>query len=628
MSEPAVSCTHCSQKSPHGTKFCTKCGQPLTSINPAATLSKAAPSVPASAVPRRASRPNKADWSTQLKAFWSKIVGLIRPGTQPPLPDHARNHSSQSYSKPVVSSPPVPKLTNPTNYSTQAPTMKLAAVTVQLDQLSPISEPAIAHQYNILKTIQLDTCNFYTAVDTQLAQPNISHKATHLIRERAAQAEQLLPPHQYIELANQHKIGHILPHEKVLLENGRIYTIMPHINPGFLSKIAAPHVPEKAITWTKHIAQALQGLHKVGFGHFWLGKSGREAIIIYEGEAWLTDLTFVQPIENNDFRHDVKAIASLLHYLLTGQELTANAPPAPSPYRTLLRRAFGGAIPDIPTFLQELGNNKQQVGPRRALRQAVGYLTDQGLERDHNEDYVGVFQLGLDQAGSDAPVGLYIVADGMGGHAAGEWASQGSVKQAFVKLINNQILPELKRSTRKLDNNATATPENQLKNLVQEANELVYNANKATKANRGTTITAALIIGDQAYIANVGDSRTYLLRNGQLQQITHDHSLVYSLYRANQISEDELYSHPRKNEIHRSLGDQKEVKIDLFNQSLQAGDKLLLCSDGLWEMVRNPKIREILMTSATPQTMCDQLIYQANQNGGVDNITAVIIIIE
>jgi serine/threonine protein phosphatase PrpC len=216
----------------------------------------------------------------------------------------------------------------------------------------------------------------------------------------------------------------------------------------------------------------------------------------------------------------------------------------------------------------------------------------------------------------------------MGGHAAGELASKGSVQQAFAQFISNHVLPDLKRSTRRLDTATAATPLDQIRLLVQEANRLVFQANRATDANRGTTITAALIIGNQAYVANVGDSRTYLLTGGQLQQITDDHSLVYSLFKANQIQKDEIYTHPRKNEIHRSLGDKEQVQVDTFSHLLQAGDKLLLCSDGLWEMVRDPEIQQVLMTAPTPQSACDQLIQLANMNGGEDNISAIVVVME
>src|SRR5437879_105181 len=142
----------------------------------------------------------------------------------------------------------------------------------------------------------------------------------------------------------------------------------------------------------------------------------------------------------------------------------------------------------------------------------------------------------------------------------------------------------------------------------------------------GCTVTAALIQNDQAYIANVGDSRTYLLRNGDLKPITKDHSLVARLVEAKQIEPDDIYSHPQRNLIYRSLGaGHKNVDPDVFHISLKSGDSLLLCSDGLWEMVRNKDLLKVLKENTDPQKVCDMLIDMANINGGEDNITAVLV---
>jgi PPM family protein phosphatase len=521
--------------------------------------------------------------------------------------------------------------TSPSVSSQNAPTVRLARST-PLDDSAPLPLlPAgqnIAGQYRILKSVKLDTCNYYEVALLQSTQPGASPQVTHLIRETAARSN-ALSPDDFATLTGMGQLPFVLPHQQPISMEGKAYTLIRHPGPwGTLAKIKVPVSPEKAFTWTGQVAQALAALNGRGLGGFWFGKAGREAIVIVQGEAQLADVTFARRVQEQNFAHDVHALAGLLHYLLTGQELTAEAPDAPPHFRAVLRRAAGHGIHTIAAFMQELETSKQTPVYQRALRQTVGYLTHPGRVRDHNEDYVGVFQLALDQTGSAAPVGLYVVADGMGGQAAGEFASRGSVQQAFVQFINNQVLPELQRSTRRLDTATAATPKEQLENLVKVANELVYKANQATNSDRGTTITAVLIIGSQAYIANVGDSRTYLLRNGQLKQLTQDHSLVYSLFLANQITEEEIYTHPRKNEIHRSLGDKAEVKVDTFADTLQPGDKLLLCSDGLWEMVRNPYIQQTLAGTASPQAICDHLIRMANDNGGEDNITAIVVALE
>jgi PPM family protein phosphatase len=153
-----------------------------------------------------------------------------------------------------------------------------------------------------------------------------------------------------------------------------------------------------------------------------------------------------------------------------------------------------------------------------------------------------------------------------------------------------------------------------------------YGAEHREARGMGATVTAALVMDGQAFIANVGDSRTYLLRDGKLQRVTRDHSLVARLVEAGQIEPDEVYDHPSRNLIYRSLGaGHAEVDVDIFDERLQAGDALLLCSDGLWEMVRDPQLQKIIAESDDVENTCETLIKVANENGGEDNITAVLV---
>ncbi len=134
-------------------------------------------------------------------------------------------------------------------------------------------------------------------------------------------------------------------------------------------------------------------------------------------------------------------------------------------------------------------------------------------------------------------------------------------------------------------------------------------------------------VGDYAYILNVGDSRTYMVRGGQIYQLTNDHSLVGQLVAGGLISPDEVYTHPQRSQIFRSLGDKLNVQVDIFKQQLHPGDILLSCSDGLWEMVRNPQIESILNNAPDPQVACTQLLEAANTNGGEDNVSAVVVFV-
>jgi PPM family protein phosphatase len=141
----------------------------------------------------------------------------------------------------------------------------------------------------------------------------------------------------------------------------------------------------------------------------------------------------------------------------------------------------------------------------------------------------------------------------------------------------------------------------------------------------GSTVTGALIVGDTAHIVNVGDSRTYLYDGTSLQPISVDHSLVMQLVIGGLIDREDIYTHPQRNQILRSLGDRRDVQIDLFTQKLRPGYQLLICCDGLWEMIRDPDIEQLLRETSDPQAAADQLMELANQNGGEDNISVIVV---
>ena len=297
----------------------------------------------------------------------------------------------------------------------------------------------------------------------------------------------------------------------------------------------------------------------------------------------------------------------------------------PAQIRPILQSALAGEYSDLKGLLRELATSEAAPGMDRALRQLAGSATHPGRKHTLNQDFIAVLNYSLDQSGQVAPMGLYIVADGMGGHAAGELASQDSVRQAFLRFIEQRILPDLQGKTRKLSNDVSGDT---MHALVAQANQLVYQSRQSSGSDRGTTMTAALVIGSRATVANVGDSRTYLWRGGQLQPVTRDHSLVASLVQAGQITPEEVYTHPQRNQIYRSLGDRPEVEVDLFHVSLQKGDRLLLCSDGVWEMVRDAGLQRVLAAALNPQTACDRLVELANANGGEDNISCIVVNME
>ncbi|HZD11792.1 MAG TPA: Stp1/IreP family PP2C-type Ser/Thr phosphatase, partial [Candidatus Binatia bacterium] len=230
--------------------------------------------------------------------------------------------------------------------------------------------------------------------------------------------------------------------------------------------------------------------------------------------------------------------------------------------------------------------------------------------------------------------GLFIVADGMGGHQAGEVASDLAVQTVRDELAwflesneTEDTQPSASGATTVLDAAAELPLQRRLRMAIEKANQSIagYSHDNPDEAgNLGTTITCALIDDEVAIVGNVGDSRTYLLRNGELEQLTEDHSYVAQLVRDGQLAPQDVFTHPRRNVITRSLGHRPDVEVDLQVHPLQEGDRLLLCSDGLWEMVQESgAIAEMLGSSDNPKSTVEQLIIAANRAGGADNIGVV-----
>ena len=246
-----------------------------------------------------------------------------------------------------------------------------------------------------------------------------------------------------------------------------------------------------------------------------------------------------------------------------------------------------------------------------------------------NEDSTLVLVLQRIHESVSTPSGVFIVADGLGGHDNGQVASR-----MTINIIAERLLREL--LTEPLTSEKNAEPimpfdEDALIALfhdaVEEANTALCQKNQLDKTDMGSTITGFMVVGEHAYILNVGDSRTYMLRGKQLYQLTTDHSLVGQLVAGGLIEPDDVYTHPQRSQIFRSLGDKPNVQIDIFKQELLPGDILLSCSDGLWEMVRNPQIESILDDAPEPETACAQFIEAANANGGEDNVSAVVVFV-
>lgn len=226
---------------------------------------------------------------------------------------------------------------------------------------------------------------------------------------------------------------------------------------------------------------------------------------------------------------------------------------------------------------------------------SFGSRTDIGYVRDHNEDSLIIIPP------------LFAVADGMGGHEAGEIASE----------ITVNTLAELAPSHLDAEGLTAA---------VEAAN---YNVMKAPRQGigrdgMGTTLTAAMLEGERLLIAQVGDSRAYLLHKGHLQQITRDHSLMADLIEAGQITPEEARVHPNRSVITRAIGSDMHMRPDIYELNVDAGDRILLCSDGLSSMISNNAIESIMRRQSDAQHCADELVTAALENGGADNVTVVV----
>jgi protein phosphatase len=240
--------------------------------------------------------------------------------------------------------------------------------------------------------------------------------------------------------------------------------------------------------------------------------------------------------------------------------------------------------------------------------------TDVGMKRDHNEDSFLV----------NEDLGLYVVCDGMGGHAGGETASRLAVQTVEKELISAKLRVDDPFSGQ------VPLPESPLAGALREAVEgacaAVFRTSRANSelAGMGTTCISLLLHADQAIVGHVGDSRAYLVRDGQVWQLSEDHSLVNEQVRAGLLTEEEARHSRLKNIITRSVGFEEDVLVDVIGVETQAGDKFLLCSDGLSNLVANEEIRDAVVRTELDKVP-ELLIELANARGGDDNVTVVVV---
>ncbi len=243
------------------------------------------------------------------------------------------------------------------------------------------------------------------------------------------------------------------------------------------------------------------------------------------------------------------------------------------------------------------------------MKSAAYGLTDVGRCRKINQDELLV----------DPSRGLYAVADGMGGHAAGEVASQMAI-ETLADTMPSEV--DVDGTDGDLDRLAAS-----LERAFREGNRKIFESVESREDWRGmgTTIVAMVARTDRAVIGYVGDSRAYRLRSGELERLTSDHSWVNEQVKLGLLSDDEAHRHPYRNIVTRALGNTAEVQVDLVRHDIRPGDVFLLCSDGLNTMLRDDEIRGILLQHVDdPEAACQELVRRANERGGEDNITVIV----
>lgn len=233
--------------------------------------------------------------------------------------------------------------------------------------------------------------------------------------------------------------------------------------------------------------------------------------------------------------------------------------------------------------------------------------TDVGVVRSGNEDN---YLLVPDKA-------IFIVADGMGGHAAGEVASEMAVRIIAQQLGDPRTLAETEASRR-------------IREAIREANAQIFDRTltEHDKRGMGTTATALVLMGSRYLIGQVGDSRAYMLRDGEMLQLTKDHSYVQEQVDAGYLTQEDARTHPYSNVITRCVGANEDVIPDTYLGTLRAGDLFLLASDGLTGMIDDPRLQQLLESSREPQDLSDALVTEANRVGGLDNITVILVRID
>jgi serine/threonine protein phosphatase PrpC len=377
-----------------------------------------------------------------------------------------------------------------------------------------------------------------------------------------------------------------------------------------------PLAESEVLRWAIHLAEGLAYLHDHQLAH---GGIQAESVIVSNNVAKLWNFANLTQLTLQLQAQDVYQLALTLYQL--AKPPGKSSPTLSSMSAQVFQSALAMRYPNARMFAADLHKAYDTLRRPDSVNFVVGRMTDVGMKRDLNEDSLVTLEAAQFIQQGSQNIGLYAVADGMGGAAAGEIASR-MVTEALAAQISEGHLfaPPYERN-----------PEEYkaiLKTAAERSNKAIFDKRTADRTDMGSTLVAALLVGNQAYLANVGDSRAYLISRESIKKITKDHSLVQALVDQGQITEADVRTHPQRNYILRNVGDKAQIGVDLYQQMLEPGQSILLCSDGLWEMMQDEDIRRIVNQNPNPQEACRELIQLANQNGGDDNITCILVRLE
>lgn len=244
--------------------------------------------------------------------------------------------------------------------------------------------------------------------------------------------------------------------------------------------------------------------------------------------------------------------------------------------------------------------------------------SDPGTARSLNEDCVALLALRAAQE-QERELFLIALADGMGGHAQGEVASRVAVAAALASLAPSALVPLA------LPSAPSGGAGEALRDLLEEAVRRADRAVREQTPQGGTTLLLALVAGTQVYLAHVGDSRAYLIRGGEAEQLTHDHSLVGRLVELGELSPEQARTHPQRSLLYRALGQVGRLEVDFLSRSLEGGNVLLLCTDGLWSLFSDAELAARLCAAPSAQEACRALVAEARRRGAEDNVSLVVV---